>query len=108
MAEALGKLPSYVSAVELGGKHGKPLSDAYVKAVIAYLKTVPYFRKHRLDEDYLWRLADRTRRSVDVEDLHEHERETMAVFARRLPSLPAQKRAVINKKFEDLLDDQEE
>jgi transcriptional regulator with XRE-family HTH domain len=105
MAEALGKQPSFVSDVELGAR---PLSNEYVGAVIEYLKTLPYFRKHRLDVDYLQRLADRTRRTVDVEALPEDDRAAVAGFARRLPNLPAQKREAVKKKLEQWLGDQED
>ena len=105
MAKGLGKLPSYLSAVELGDK---PLSDEFAKAIIGYLQTLPYFRKHRLDTEYLLRVADRTRRTVDVHALQDRDRETVAAFARRLPGLSAQKRATVNKKLEEWLSDKEE
>lgn len=104
MAKGLGKLPSYLSAVELGDK---PLSEEFAKAIIGYLRGLPYFRKHRLDEDYLLRLADRTRRTIDVQTLHDRDREVVAAFARRLPHMSAQKRATISKKLEELLAEKE-
>lgn len=107
MAKALEKLPSYLSDVELGEK---PLSDEFAKAIIAYLRNHPYFKKHKhlVDEDYLLRLADRTRRTVDVQKLEDREREMVATFARRLPTLPADKRTQLKQKFEDWLSDMEE
>jgi transcriptional regulator with XRE-family HTH domain len=107
MAKDLGKLPSYLSDVELGEKQ---LSDEFAREIIAYLRNHPYFKKYKqlVDEDYLLRLADRTRRTVDVQKLEDREREAVATFARRLPTLPAPKRAQIKKKLEDVLNDMEE
>lgn len=105
MAKGLGKLPSYLSAVEIGDK---PLSDEFAKAMIGYLRELPYFRKHRLDEGHLFRLADRTRRTVNVQALQDRDREVVAAFARRLPSMSADKRANVNKKLEEWLSDKEE
>jgi hypothetical protein len=107
MARDLGKLPSYLSDVELGEKQ---LSDEFAKAIIAYLRNHPYFKKHKehVDENYLLRLADRTRRTVDVKSLEDREREVVATFARRLPTLPPQKRAQIKKKLDDVLNEMEE
>jgi transcriptional regulator with XRE-family HTH domain len=100
MAEALDKKASYLSAVELGDK---PLSEQLVKDIIKYFRSLPYFRQHRFDEDYVLRLADRTRRIVPVEHLKESEKEAVAAFARRLPELSDPARAAFTKKLEELL-----
>jgi transcriptional regulator with XRE-family HTH domain len=105
MAKDLGKLPSYLSDVELGEK---PLSEEFAKAIIAYLKNHSALKNKRVDADYLQALADRSRRTVNVEALKESERETLVAFARRLPNLPATKRAKLNEKFEEWLNDSNE
>lgn len=104
LAMAIEKTPAYLSAVELGDK---PLSDALVQDIIKYLRTLPYFREHRLDADFLRRLADRTRRTVDVKHLKESEKEAVAGFARRLPGMSEQKRAALTKKVEEWMSEKE-
>lgn len=104
MAAAIEKTPAYLSAVELGDK---PLSDALVQDIIKYLRTLPYFREHRLDADFLLRLADRTRRTVDVQHLEDSEKEAVAGFARRLPGMSEQKRAALTRKVEEWMSEKE-
>ncbi len=78
MAKQLGKKPSYMSAVELGDK---PLSDDLARSIIGYLKSLPYFKHHRLDERYLMRLADRSRNTINVQELPERKGQWLSRFA---------------------------
>jgi hypothetical protein len=105
MAKDLGKLPSYLSDVELGEK---PLSEDFAKSIIEYLKNHPALKKARVDVRLLQSLADRSRRNINVEALQERERELFVAFARRLPDLPALKRAKLNQKFEEWLTDKDD
>ena len=105
MAKDLGKLPSYLSDVELGEK---PLSEDFAKTIIEYLKNHPALKNKRVDVRLLQSLADRSRRNINVEALQEKEREMFAAFARRLPHLPAPKRAKLNQKFEEWLTDKDD
>jgi transcriptional regulator with XRE-family HTH domain len=105
MAVALGKKPSYLSAVELGDK---PLSEDLTTAIIGFLKGLPYFKQHRLDERSLMRLADRTRKTVNVQALPERSRENIAAFARRLPELSARKQTILNERLEKILSEVED
>jgi transcriptional regulator with XRE-family HTH domain len=105
MAVALGKKPSYMSAVELGDK---PLSEELTMAIIGYFKSLPYFKHHRLDERLLMRLADRTRKTVNVQALPDRCRENVAAFARRLPGLSARKQTILNEKLEQILSEVED
>jgi len=104
MAKQLGKKPSYMSAVELGDK---PLSDDLARSIIGYLKSLPYFKHHRLDERYLMRLADRSRNTINVQELPERTRENVAAFARRLPELTKSKQAILNQRLEEILSEAE-
>lgn len=105
MALALGKKPSYLSAVELGDK---PLSEEFAMSIIAFLKRHPYFKQHRLEEKHLMRLADSTRKTVNVGHLPARSRENVAAFARRLPGLSARKQTVLNEALEKILSEVEE
>lgn len=98
------RTPSYLSAVELGDK---PLADDLVEEVIEYLRALLYFRTHKLDAGYLRRLADRTKKAVDVAHLNEPEKEAVAGFARRLPALSEKKRAILTQKVEEWISDKE-
>lgn len=95
---------SYLSAVELGDK---PLSDDLVEEIINYLRALPYFHTHKLDADFLRRVADRTKKAVDVAHLQAPEKEAVAGFARRLPELSAKKRALLTQKVEQWLSEKE-
>ena len=107
MAKALDVPPSYLSAVELGDK---PLSEALAKRIIDYLQSLPYFREHQLDVDYLIRVADRTRKTVavDMKVLEDNQKEVVAAFARKLPTLTIQQRASITQKLEEWMKDTED
>ena len=104
MADGIRKTPSYLSAVELGDK---PLSDALVENIIDYLRTLPYFRTHKLDASFLRRLADRTKKAVGIAHLNDQEKEAVAGFARRLPGLSEKKRAMLTQKVEEWISDKE-
>lgn len=101
MAKALRKTPSYLSAVELGDKS---LNDELVRATIGYLKSLPYFRQHPLDEAALYQFADSRKRSLNMEALEDREREAVAAFARRLPTLSDTQRAAVTKKLADWME----
>lgn len=105
MAVALGKKPSYMSAVELGDK---PLSEELAASIIGYLKSLPYFKHNKLNERLLMRLADRSRKTVNVQALPERSRESVAAFARRLPELSERRQAILNQKLEEILSEVED
>jgi transcriptional regulator with XRE-family HTH domain len=106
MAKGLKKkrTPSYLSAVELGDK---PLSDDLVEDIIEYLRALSHFRKHKLDADYLRRVADRTKKTLDIANLNDAEKEAVVGFARRLPALSERKRALLTQKVEEWIGDKD-
>jgi len=79
LANALGKKPAYVSAVETGKK---ALSVSYVEHVVAVLKLTDE------EAERLRRAADRTRKEVVVDELSADDRELVAAFARKMNELP--------------------
>lgn len=79
MAAEFGVKPSYLSAVETGRK---PLNDQLVQ------KSVAYFSKYCIDAKALLEIADRSRKSLNVESLDATGRLYVADFARKLPTMP--------------------
>jgi hypothetical protein len=70
---------SFVSAVETGKK---PIPTGYVSTVSEALELSP------AEAQELQRAADRSKSAVDVDGLHDAQRELVAAFARKLDELP--------------------
>jgi Zn-dependent peptidase ImmA (M78 family)/transcriptional regulator with XRE-family HTH domain len=80
LAEATGKSPAFLSAIEVGRK---PIPDSYVREVIRAMNLTAAEAKK------LTAAADRTRKEVRVDNLSEDQRALMAAFARKLDTTEA-------------------
>lgn len=101
MAEAIGRSPTYVSAVEIGAK---ALTQDFVNKVAGFFRRKKVSMKKlaglHATADRTIREADPARQSVDVRSLDAASRIAVATFARRLSDLDQEKREIFVRRVQ--------